>query len=202
MGKPRLINGCCKSVVLAQEFEKQGWEVTTCDLLPSEGWHRHIQGNILNYLNGDWDMGIFHPPCTHLSKAGGWCWKYKKQEQLEAFNFVLSLWESPISKMAIENPIGWLNTNWQPPMQIMHPYYFGDPYLKETCLWLKGLPKLTYVLKDDMFYKATAIEPIANWVKPGNIRNRRFNRFPEGAGGNIDKRSRTFPGIANAMAEQ
>ena len=200
--KPRLLNGCAKSGFIVEAFEALGWDAWTCDILPAEHNGKHIQDDVLRRLDDGWDMAIFHPPCTHLSKAGGWCWKYKEQEQLEAFKFVLSLWESPISKIAIENPIGWLNTNWQPPTQIIHPYYFGDPYLKETCLWLKGLPRLIYVLKDDMFYKATAIEPIANWVKPGNIRNRRFNRITEGGGGNSEGRSRTFPRIAKAMAEQ
>lgn len=198
----KLLNGCAKSKYIADAFESLGWDAWTCDILPPEGGGKHIQDDVLNHLNDGWDMAIFHPPCTHLSKAGGWCWKYKKQEQLEAFKFVLRLWEASIPRIAIENPIGWLNTNWQPPTQIIHPYYFGDPYLKETCLWLNNLPTLTYVLKDDMFYKATAVEPVANWVKPGNIRNRRFNRVPEGGKGNPKARSRTFRGIADAMAEQ
>ena len=194
--------GCEFSGMVREAFVKRGHDAWSCDLLPTEIDGNHIQRNVLDYLSNVWDLMIAFPPCTHLSKAGGWCWKFKKQEQLGAFKFVLSLWEAPISKIAIENPIGWLNTNWQPPTQIIHPYYFGDPYLKETCLWLKNLPKLTYVLRDDMFYRATATEPIANWVKPGNIRNRRFNRVQEGGKGNAKDRSRSFPQIANAMAEQ
>ena len=200
--KPRFINGCSKSVSLAQEFESMGWDAWTCDILPSEGWPKHIQDDILKHLNDGWDLAIFHPDCTDLSKAGGWCWKRKTAEQKEAFEFVISLWEAPINMLAIENPVGWLNTNWRKPNQIIHPYYFGDPYLKETCLWLKNLPRLTYVLCDDMFFKATAVEPVANWVKPGNIRKRRFNRVPEGGNRNPIDRSRNFPGISKAMAEQ
>ena len=198
----KLLNGCAKSKYIADAFEAMGWDAWTCDILPPEGDGKHIQDDVLNHLNDGWDMAIFHPDCTHLSKAGGWCWKYKEQEQLEAFKFMLRLWDAPIDKICIENPSGWLNTHWQRPSQIIHPYYFGDPYLKETCLWLKNLPKLTYVLKDDMFNKATSIEPIANWVKPGNVRNRRFNRVPEGGRNNPHDRSRFFKGIANAMAEQ
>lgn len=199
----RVLVACEFSGIVREAFAKRGHDAWSCDLLPTEGnpeWH--IQANVLDVLHNGFDILIAFPPCTDLSKVGAWCWKYKRDKQLEAFKFVLQLWEAPISKIAIENPIGWLNTNWQPPSQIIHPYYFGDPYLKETCLWLKNLPKLTYVLKDDMFYKATAVEPIANWVKPGNIRNRRFNRVREGGKCNPHDRSRTFPKIAEAMAEQ
>jgi len=195
---------CEKSQRVAKALCEAGVDARSCDILPCEHpeWGiPHIQDDALNHLTG-YDLAIGHPPCTHLSKAGGWCWKYKEREQLEAFRFVLRLWEAPIQRIAIENPIGWLNTHWMPPSQIIHPYYFGDPYLKETCLWLKNLPLLTYVLQDDMFYKATAVEPIANWVKPGNIRNRRFNRVPEGGNRNSKDRSRMFPKVAEAMATQ
>ena len=198
----RVLVACEFSGIVREAFKKRGHDAWSCDLLDTEIPGNHIKGDVLKILGEGWDLMIAHPPCTHLSKASGWCWKYKQQEQLEAFKFVLELWEAPIQGVAIENPIGWLNTNWQPPAQIIHPYYFGDPYLKETCLWLKNLPRLTYVLQDDMFYKATATEPIANWVKPGNVRNRRFNRVPEGGNRNSCDRSRTFPQIAEAMAEQ
>ena len=145
---------------------------------------------------------IAHPPCTHLSKAGGWAWKFKNREQKEALDFVTQLMNASIERIAIENPIGKINTAIRKPDQIIHPYYFGDGWLKETCLWLKHLPRLEYRLRDDMFGLATAIEPQGNWVKPGNKRNRRFNSVPEGGNRNPKDRSRTFPGIANAMAEQ
>jgi len=208
----KVLVACEFSGIVREAFRRRGHDAWSCDLLPTEIPGNHIVGDVLEVISNSlsslgkaywgWDLLIAFPPCTHLSKVGGWCWKYKKQEQLEAFRFVLALWEAPIQRISLENPIGWLNTNWQPPTQIIHPYYFGDPYLKETCLWLKNLPTLTYVLKDDMFYKATAVEPIANWVKPGNIRNRRFNRVPEGGKGNPADRSRSFPKIAEAMAEQ
>jgi hypothetical protein len=200
--KPRLLNGCAKSKFIADAFEAKGWEAWTCDILPAEGPGNHIQDEVLKHLDDGWDMAIFHPPCTHLSKAGGWCWKFKVKEQQAALKFVMALMESPIALIAIENPVGAINTFIRPPDQIIHPYYFGDPWLKETCLWLKNLPKLTYVLHDDMFYHATAVEPKGNWVKPGNVRPRRFNQVPEGGNRNSEDRSRTFPAIAQAMAEQ
>jgi len=198
----KVLVACEFSGIVRDAFAKRGHDAWSCDLIPSEREGNHIQGGVLEILDDGWDLMIAHPPCTHLSKAGGWCWKFKKEQQAEAFSFVLKLWDAQIDKICIENPVGWLNTNWQLPSQIIHPYYFGDPYLKETCLWLKSLPKLAYVLRDDMFYKATATEPTANWVKPGNIRNRRFNRIPEGGRGKPKDRSRFFPSIAEAMAEQ
>ena len=199
----KVLVACEFSEVVKEQFLLRGHDAHSCDFLPGEkGLPNHHQCDVREILNDGWDLMIAHPPCTHLSKAGGWCWKYKIKEQEQAFEFVKTLWEAPIERICIENPVGWLNTNWQKPDQIIHPYYFSDPYLKETCLWLKGLQKLTYVLRDDMFYKSTATEPKANWVKPGNIRNRRFNRVPEGGKGNSHDRSRFFTGIAVAMAEQ
>ena len=202
----KVLIACEFSGIVREAFAKRGHDAWSCDLLDTEiPSSHHIQGDICDWIvHGycEWDLMIAFPPCTHLSKAGGWGWKYKKQLQKEAFEFIRMLADAPIYRICIENPVGWLNTHWRPPDQIIHPYYFGDPYLKETCLWLKNIPKLTYVLKDDMFYKATATEPIANWVKPGNIRNRRFNRVSEGGKGNPHDRSRFFQGIADAMAEQ
>ncbi len=201
----KVLVACEFSGIVRDAFAKRGHDAWSCDLLPSEAGGNHYQTDARNILGGSywqWDLMVAFPPCTHLSKAGGWCWKHKKQLQKEAFEFVKILADAPIYRICIENPVGWLNTHWCPPDQIIHPYYFGDPYLKETCLWLRNLPKLTYVLKDDMFYKATAIEPIANWVKPGNKRKRRFNNIPEGGRNNPHDRSRSFNGIAEAMAKQ
>lgn len=184
-------------------FTALGHDAMSCDLKPSETKGKHYQGSVLDILNGGFHLMIAHPPCTHLSKAGGWCWKFKQAEQQEAFEFVKQLWNAPIEMIAIENPIGWLNTNWMKPTQIIHPYYFGDEWMKETCLWLKNLPKLKYCLSDNLFEKATAVEPKGNWVKPGNNRpHRRFNDVKEGGKGNATDRSRSFESISKAMAEQ
>jgi len=190
------------SGIVREAFAKRGHDAWSCDLLDTEIPGQHTKGDVLEILDDGWDLMIAHPPCTHLSKAGGWCWKFKGKEQKEALCFVKELMNAPIDHIALENPVGLINTAIRKPDQIIHPYYFGDPWLKETCLWLKNLPKLTYVLRDDMFYKATATEPQGNWVKPGNVRNRRFNRVPEGGKRNAHDRSRFFPGIAEAMATQ
>jgi hypothetical protein len=129
-----------------------------------------------------------------LSKAGAWCWKHKQKEQAEALEFVRKLLSFPVPKIALENPIGKINTAIRKPDQIIHPWMFGDPWMKETCLWLKNLPLLLLT---------SIVEPGGNWVKPGNKRPwRRFDDVPEGGRRNAHDRSRTFPGIAEAMAEQ
>lgn len=198
-----ILIACEKSRRVAAVFEKLGHNAISCDILPAEQLGKHIQDDVLNHLDDGWDIMIAFPPCTHFSKAGGWCWKYKDSEIKESLKFIEALWEAPIDRICIENPTGWLNTHWKPPSQIIHPYYFGDPWLKETCLWLKNLPTLTYVLKDDMFYQATAVEPKGNWVKPGNKRPwRRFDNVAEGGQGNTTDRSRTFPMVAQAMGMQ
>lgn len=204
----KVLVACECSGIVKTAFRERGHDAWSCDLKPSEITNdgHHIEGDIRDVMRTGyplhWDLLIAHPPCTDLSKAGGAWWKFKGHAQKQALDFVQWLMDLPIEHIAIENPVGKINTAIRSPDQIIHPYYFGDPFLKETCLWLKNLPKLQYVLKDDMFYKATAIEPIANWVKPGNKRKRRFNNVHEGAAGNVVARSRTFQGIANAMASQ
>ncbi len=200
--KIRVLVACEFSGIVREAFAKRGFDAWSCDLLPTEIPGQHIQGDVLKILNDGWDLMIAHPPCTHLSKAGGWCWKFKAEEQEAALRFVRYLMDAPIKHIAIENPVGKINTAIRPPDQIIHPYFFGDPWLKETCLWLKNMPKLEYSKTDNMFWNMTAIEPKGNWVKPGNKRLRRFNDVPEGGHGNPKDRSRSFPGVADAMAEQ
>lgn len=199
----KILVACEYSGTVRDAFIKSGHDAMSCDILPTESNGPHYKGSIFDILDQNWDMMIAHPPCTDLSKAGGWCWKFKQQEQQKAFEFVKKIWGAPIKKICIENPIGWLNTNWQPPDQIIHPHYFGDPWMKETCLWLKGLPKLMWSTETTLFYEKTSVEPIGNWVKPGNNRpHRKFNAIKEGGKGSAKERARFFPAIAQAMAEQ
>ncbi len=194
----RIIIGCEESQRVCIEMRKAGHEAYSCDVVESSGDHPewHIQGDIIEVIKGSWDMGIFFPPCTHLSKAGAAHWKkpHKQKLQKEALIFVQILMNANIKMIALENPVGRISTAIRKPDQIMHPWQFGDPYTKETCLWLKGLPELQ---------PTNIVEPIANWVKPGNKRpNRRFYHVEEGAKGDPKLRSKTFEGIAKAMAEQ
>lgn len=139
-------------------------------------------GDVLGLLEYGWDLGIFHPPCTYLAVSGARWWKGREKEQEEAIDFVLELYKSSIPRVAIENPIGKLSTAWRKPDQIIQPWMFGHGETKATCLWLKNLPKLT----------------------PTNIVEGREGRVWK-ASPSPDRwkeRSRTLPGIAEAMAEQ
>jgi hypothetical protein len=157
----------------------------------------HIQGDVFEAIKSrKWDILIAFPPCQKLSKAGAANWKRPgwKEMQMEAMKFAHALmYYDGIERIAIENPVGKLNTSVRKPDQRIQPWHFGHPYTKETCLWLKNLPPLV---------ATEIVKPIANWVKPGNKRDRRFNDVKEGAGGDVKVRSKTFPGIARAMAEQ
>jgi hypothetical protein len=195
----RVLVGCEESQVVCVAFRAKGHEAYSCDLQECSGEHPewHLQMDIFEAFEklGPWDMVIAFPPCTKLSKAGAAHWKRPgwSDAQWQALKFVHDIMDLPVNKVAIENPVGAINTRIRKPDQRIQPYHYGHPYTKETCLWLKNLPPL----------RATnVVKPIANWVKPGNVRKRRFNRVPEGGEGDPKIRSKTFPGIAKAMAEQ
>lgn len=182
----RVIVGCEFSQVVTKAFRDRGHTAYSCDLLPTEGnpdWH--FQEDILKLLKRErFDLAIFHPPCTYLAVSGARWFKNKLQEQAEALEFVEALWQSPIPRIAIENPVGVLSTKsiLGKPSQIIQPWQFGHGETKATCLWLKNLPLL----------------------KPTNIVDGRLNRVhkeppcPE----RWKNRSRTYAGIAEAMANQ
>lgn len=194
----KVLIACEESQVVCKAFRERGHEAYSNDIQDCSGGHPewHLKMDALEAIAlGGWDLIIAFPPCDHLSKAGGAHWKKpeKKALQLLALQFVHAIMDAECERISIENPVGKISTSIRKPDQRIQPYHFGDPYTKETCLWLKGLPPL----------RATQIvEPVANWVRPGNIRNRKFNRVKEGANGNKKTRSKTFPGIAKAMAEQ
>lgn len=197
--KLRCLIACEESQIVTKAFRELGHEAYSCDLQYPSGGHPewHIMHDAVEVAySGSWDLMIAHPPCQKLSKAGGANWKRPgfKEAQAQAFKFVIALWNAPIPSICIENPIGWLNSNWKKPKQRVHPYHFGDPWTKETCFWLKSLRPLM---------PTEIVKPIGNWVKPGNVRpHRKFYSVPEGANGSPKNRSKTFPGIARAMAEQ
>jgi hypothetical protein len=148
-------------------------------------------------IDDGWDLMIAHPPCTYLSRAGARWWNAPGRNELAdaAHKFVMSIWNAPIDHIAIENPIGQLNRRWRYPDQVIEPYFFGDPFTKRTCLWLKKLPPLI----------ATSI--CASGVQaflPSNTGagKRRGQRSQTGVVKGGHDASKTFPGIANAMAEQ
>jgi len=180
----RVIVGCEFSQIVTKAFRKRGHEAYSCDLLPTEGnseWH--FQEDIFELLKREqFDLGIFHPPCTHLAVSGARWFKDKQEEQAEALEFVRLLMNSPIPKIAIENPISIISSRIRKPDQIIQPWQFGHGETKATCLWLKNLPLL----------------------KPTNVvdgRENRIHKMPPSED-RWKERSRTYPGIAEAMAIQ
>jgi len=180
----RVIVGCEFSQVVTRAFRDKGHEAYSCDLLPTEGnpaWH--FQEDILELLKRErFDLAIFHPPCTHLAVSGARWFKEKRDKQEAALSFVEALLYAPIEHIALENPVSIISSRIRKPDQIIQPWQFGHGETKATCLWLKNLPKLS----------------------PTNIvegRTARVHHEPPSPD-RWKKRSRTFPGIANAMAEQ
>jgi len=202
----KVLVACEFSGVVRNAFRKLGHNAWSCDILDSEDNSQfHIKDDILNHLNEEWDLMIGHPPCTYLSNAGiGWFNEEKYGEKarqrailrLDAHDFVMKLYNSPIPRICVENPTGWLNSHWRKPDQIIQPYQFGDEESKRTCLWFKNLPPLihTKVVKPKIYayYK--------NGKKKGQpIYGTSYMKF---AADRWKERSRTFQGIADAMATQ
>lgn len=178
----KVLIACEFSGVVRDAFAAKGHDAWSCDLLPTDKPGNHIQGDVLEVLHDGWDLMIAHPPCTHLAVSGARWFKEKHQEQVEALDFVRQLMAAPVPKMALENPISVISSKIRKPDQIIQPWQFGHGETKATCLWLRGLPKLV----------------------PTNIvdgREARVHRMPPGKD-RWKERSRTFPGIAEAMADQ
>lgn len=179
----RVLVACEFSGVVRDAFIRAGHDAVSCDLLPSESdFGPHIQGDVLEVIGEDWDMMIAHPPCTNLAVSGARWFKDKQAEQAEALGFVRALLEAPIPRIALENPISIISSRIRKPDQIIQPWQFGHGETKATCLWLKALPLLT---------PTDVVEG----------RESRIHRLPPSP----DRwkiRSRTFDGIAAAMADQ
>ncbi len=178
----KVLIGCEYSGVVRDAFIKAGHEAISCDLLPTETPGPHYQGDILNLLEGHWDLAIFHPPCTHLAVSGARWFKDKVVEQAEALDFVRLLLNADIPRIALENPISIISSHIRKPDQIIQPWQYGHGEVKATCLWLKNLPRL---VPTDIVEER---EPRVWYMSPGP------DRWKE--------RSRFLPGIAKAMAEQ
>jgi site-specific DNA-cytosine methylase len=178
----RVLVACEYSGRVRDAFIKAGHEAMSCDLLPTEVPGPHYQGSVLDILDDGWDIMIAHPPCTHLAVSGARHFHRKQKEQAEALEFVRLLLNAPIQRIALENPISIISSHIRKPDQVIQPWQFGHGETKATCLWLKNLPPL----------------------KPTNIvsgREARVHRMPPGPN-RWKERSRTFQGIADAMADQ
>ena len=206
-----ILLACEESQAVCIEMRKRGHKAFSCDVLPCSGgrpeWH--LQGDVLEQLDKGWDMLIGFPPCTHLAVSGA-AWfaeKIKDGRQQEGVDFFMSLAQAPISKIALENPIGIMSSKYRKPDQIVHPYYFGDPYSKKTCIWVKGLSPLRHCPEDDLFAKKTHVEK-GEFMEVTRKDGRKEQRakwmcsWPSEDPNRGKTRSKTFPGIARAMAEQ
>lgn len=183
----RVLIACEFSGIVREEFRKLGHDAWSCDLLPTEIEGNHIQGDVLEILNDGWDLMIAHPPCTHLAVSGARWFKDKKEEQENALEFVKQLLNAPINKIALENPVSIISSKIRKPDQIIQPWMFGHEESKKTCLWLKNLPPLI----------PTKIMEIRNRNLTPSGQNK-LTPSPD----RWKERSRTYVGIAKAMAEQ
>jgi hypothetical protein len=192
----RVLIACEFSGIVRDAFKARGYDAWSCNLLPTERLGNHIQRNILEILNDGWNMMIAFPPCTHLAVSGARWFKNKQKEQEEAIKFVESLWAAPINKIAIENPVGVLSTKscLGKPRQIIQPYWFGHEAQKQTCLWLKNLPRLRATNMVDR----GKIYITKSGKKRGGVWTMCLPPSPD----RWKIRSRTFYGVADAMAEQ
>lgn len=225
----KIILGCEESQAVTIAFREKGHEAYSCDLKPCSGGHPewHIQDDILNVINGGcfplgndfkrdeviiykWDKGIFFPDCTYLTCSAEWAYKEppyhqkvkpgtlvgeaRKLARKRAIEFVKKLYNCGIQEIAIENPIGVLSTEWRKPNQIIHPYNFGEDASKSTCLWLKNLPRLN----GTKYIEPRIVNGKERW---GNQTDGGQNKLTP-SDNRAELRSKTYSGIAKAMAEQ
>lgn len=189
----RILVACEYSGRVRDAFIAKGHDAWSCDLLPSETKGPHIQGDVFKILDDGWDMMIAHPPCTHLAVSGArhFAKKQASGEQQEALAFVQALLDAPIERICLENPISIISSRIRKPNQIIQPWQFGEPESKATCLWLKNLPLLV----------PTRVLPLplsGKWQNQTPSGQNRLSPSPD----RWKIRSRTYLGIAQAMAEQ
>ena len=178
----RVLVACEYSGTVRDAFIRMGHDAMSCDLLPTDVPGPHYQGDVIDILGDGRDLMVAHPPCTHLAVSGARWFHLKQEEQTEALEFVRLLLNSPIERIALENPVSIISSRIRKPDQVIQPWQFGHGETKATCLWLKGLSKLV----------------------PTNIvsgRENRIHKMPPSPD-RWKKRSTTYSGIAKAMAEQ
>lgn len=200
----KVLVACEESQAVCKAFRELGHEAYSCDIQECSGGHPewHIQGDVLPLLKEKWDLIIAHPPCTYLTNAGArWLWAGHKlneeryQKGLAAKEFFMAFYNTDCPRIAIENPIPSAVFDMPEYTQIIQPYEYGHPYSKKTCLWLKGLPLLkpTEIIEDHVPFVSSG-----SYAKTHDPKYKGASR----KGGAAKSRSKTFPGIARAMAEQ
>ena len=190
----RVLIACEESQAVTIELRRLGHEAYSCDIIPCSGGHSewHLQEDVTPLLKQRWDMIIAFPPCTHLAVSGAAWFEQKRKDgrQQEAIDFFMMFANADCERISIENPVGIMSRIYKKPSQIVQPYEYGHMEQKRTCLWLKGLPLLrpTNNVYDEMM------------KLPKNKRERLHYLPPSPERAKL--RSKTFPGIAKAMAEQ
>lgn len=203
----RVLVACEFSGRVRDAFRKRGHDAWSCDLLPSEQEGPHLQCDVLSVLDRGWDLMVAHPPCTHIALSGGQYFLRKGNALIaSALQFFADLLNAPIPRICVENPVSLASSYIAKHSQVIQPYWFGDMEQKTTCLWFKNLPHLV---------KTCEVEPV---MVEYNSKERGTRRYPawhsrptamvkqsvwrEAPGHRWKNRSRTFPGVAEAMAEQ
>lgn len=195
----KILVACEESQAVTIALRKLGHEAYSCDILPCSGGHPewHLQEDVLPLLEQEWDMIIAFPPCTDLAVSGA-AWFAKKRadgRQQASIEFFMKFANAKCDKIVIENPVGIMSTEWRKPDQIIQPYEFGEPFSKKTCLWIKGLPLLKPTKLVDRGERITFAsgKSMPKWYSDA------FRLPPKERS---IARSRTFQGVADAMAEQ
>jgi hypothetical protein len=210
----KILIACEESDEVRSRFENLGFDAWSCDLQPNRNVNaKHLQCNLFDVINDNWDAMIAFPPCTHLALSGAAWFEQKRKDgrQQDGIDFFLKIAQSKIKHIAIENPMGIMGKFYKKPDQIIQPYYFGDAAQKTTCLWLKNLPKLYHNSKPNLFDDVvthTGKGEFFEWIdkKTGKKKKQPMWYYKAISSQNNNERSKirskTFPGIANAMANQ
>jgi site-specific DNA-cytosine methylase len=202
----RILLACEESQAVTKELRAKGHEAFSCDILPCSGGHPewHLQQDVTELLKQKWDMIIAFPPCTYLTVTGNRWFNIERYgdkaikrhaDRKKAIDFFMIFANAECEKIAIENPVGVMSSEWRKPNQIINPYQFGDAFEKKTCLWLKGLPELkpTNIVEPPKRTEFKSGKNMPSWYADAW-------KLPKEERAKL--RSKTFPGIAKAMAEQ
>ena len=202
----KVLVACEESQAVCNEFRKLGHEAYSCDIVPCSGGHPewHLQQDVLPLLKEKWDMIIAFPPCTYLTVTGNRWFNIDRygeraiqrhKDRKNAIDFFMAFANADCEKICIENPVGIMSSEWRKPNQIINPWQFGDAFEKKTCLWLKGLPELkpTNIVEIPPRKKFDSGKSMPSWYAEAW-------HLPKEERAKL--RSKTFPGIARAMAEQ
>ncbi len=203
-----IIVGCEESGEVRDAFIKQGHNATSCDLKPARNGGPHYQGSLFDLDYTNVDLAIIHPPCTYLAvtankwlkdqpprKSGALVGEARRRAQKEAQEFFMACWNLPVKRLVIENPVGVMSTKWRKPDQIIQPFQFGHCEPKKTCLWLRNLPLLkpTKIVEPE-YHITESGKRVPKWFFYADASKGQAHR--------AEIRSKTFPGIAEAMATQ